>query len=426
MEKFNGFTNGGKKIGFVSTRFAGTDGVSLESEKWVSVLEEEGSECFYMAGELERPEDKSFFVEHAHFYHPDILAIQNGCFGVHERSHDITILINSVKEILKDKLYEFVEKFNLDLLIVENALAIPVNIPLGLALTEYIVETRMPVIAHHHDFFWERKRFFVNAAGDYLRMAFPPKLPSIHHVVINTSADEQLGLRTGISSMVIPNVMDFETPPPGIDDYSADARESLGVKKDEKFILQPTRVVQRKGIEHSIEFVKRLKLKAKLVISHASGDEGNAYENRLREYSALMRVDTLFVSECIKEHRGITPDGRKVYNIWDVYPHADLVTYPSNFEGFGNAFLEAVYFRKPLVVNRYSVYETDIMPRGFEMIEMDDFVTTDAVGRARLILKDKTRAKEIADRNYLLAKKYFSFSVLRQKLNTLLIDCFSG
>ena len=426
MEKTNGFNLPAKKVGFVSTRFAGTDGVSLESDKWARVLEHEGFQCFYMAGELERPADKSFPVELADFSHPDILGIQKGCFGVHQRKHDVTLLINSVKEVLKDKIYEFVAKFELDLLIVENALAIPVNIPLGLALTEYIAETRMPVIAHHHDFFWERKRFFVNAAGDYLRMAFPPKLPSIHHVVINTPADEQLGLRTGISSMVIPNVMDFETAPPALDDYSADARESLGVKKDEKFILQPTRVVQRKGIEHSIEFVKRLKLKAKLVISHASGDEGNAYENRVREYSALMRVNTLFVSEVIKEHRGITPDGRKVYTIWDVYPHADLVTYPSDFEGFGNAFLEAVYFRKPLVVNRYSVYETDIMPRGFEMIEMDDFVTTDAVGRARLILKDKARSREVADKNYELGKKYFSFSVLRQKLKTLLMDCFSG
>ena len=34
------------RIGFVSTRFAGKDGVSLEVEKWVSVLEGMGHECF--------------------------------------------------------------------------------------------------------------------------------------------------------------------------------------------------------------------------------------------------------------------------------------------------------------------------------------------------------------------------------------------
>ena len=39
-------------IGFVSTRFAGIDGVSLESSKWAEVLEDLGHLCFWFAGEL--------------------------------------------------------------------------------------------------------------------------------------------------------------------------------------------------------------------------------------------------------------------------------------------------------------------------------------------------------------------------------------
>ena len=58
----------------------------------------------------------------------------------------------------------------------------------------------------------------VNAVSDYLRMAFPPVLPAIEHVVINSVADTQLGLRTGISSHVMPNVMDFDNPPPPADE----------------------------------------------------------------------------------------------------------------------------------------------------------------------------------------------------------------
>ena len=87
------------------------------------------------------------------------------------------------------------------------------HIPLGIALTELIAETQIPTIAHHHDFYWERTRFSVNAVGDYLRMAFPPSLPNIEHVVINSTAQEELALRTGITSIVIPNVLDFENPP---------------------------------------------------------------------------------------------------------------------------------------------------------------------------------------------------------------------
>ncbi len=71
-------------------------------------------------------------------------------------------------------------------------------------------------------------------------------------------------------------------------------------------ILQPTRVVKRKGIELAIELLNRLNIKAKLVISHASGDEGYDYEQRVREYSKLMNVNTVFVSEIINEFRGYT------------------------------------------------------------------------------------------------------------------------
>ena len=43
----------GKNIGFVSTRFAGIDGVSLEASKWSEVLEQNGHNCFWFAGELD-------------------------------------------------------------------------------------------------------------------------------------------------------------------------------------------------------------------------------------------------------------------------------------------------------------------------------------------------------------------------------------
>jgi glycosyltransferase involved in cell wall biosynthesis len=324
--------------------------------------------------------------------------------------------------ILKEHLYRFVEKFDLHLLVPENALTIPLHLPLGLALTELISETSIPTIAHHHDFFWERQHFLINAVWEYLNMAFPPHLPSINHVVINTSADNQLGLRTGISSTVIPNVMDFENPPAPPDDYASDVRASLGIADDELFVLQPTRVVKRKGIEHAIELVHRIKRRAKLVISHASGDEGHDYEQRIREYSRMLGVDTHFVSTIINEKRGRTADGRKIYTLEDIYPHADLVTYPSNFEGFGNAFLEAVYFRKPIVVNTYSIYQMDIKPKGFEVIEIDGYVTEDAIRQTLAVIDDPARVKAMVDRNYEIATKCFSFLVLRRKLINLICD----
>ena len=409
-------------VGFISTRFAGTDGVSLETTKWANVFQREGFSCFYFAGELDRPPDCSYLVEEANFTHPDIKYIYNHCFGVHKRERRITQKIHAIKEKLKDEIYNFIEKFSIDLLVPENSLTIPLNIPLGLAITEVISETEIPTIAHHHDFFWERQQFLTNAVWEYLNMAFPPHLSSIQHVTINSSGDNQLSLRTGISSTIIPNVMDFENPPPPIGDYAMDVRKALGIEDDELLILQPTRVVKRKGIEHAIELVHRLGIKAKLVISHASGDEGYDYEQRVKEYSKLLNVNTRFVSNIINEKRGYTKEGRKIYTLDDIYPHADLVTYPSTFEGFGNAFLEAVYYKKPIVVNKYSIYTYDIEPKGFLTIELDGFVTEDAVRKTRDVLENQELCKDMVEKNYDIAMRCYSYAVLRQKLKNLIYD----
>ena len=414
-----------KNIGFISTRLAGTDGVSLEAAKWASIFEGDGHLCFYLAGEFDKdkPPERSLLIEEAHFQYPAIEEISRGCLGVTIRDASITKKIHQVKNELKKHIYEFIRGFKIDLLVPENVLAIPLNIPLGLAIAEVVAETGIPTIAHHHDFFWERKRFLINAVWDYLNMAFPPHLPSIQHAVINSSQDNQLSLRTGISATIIPNVMDFENPP-SPDAYSSDVRESLGLRGDELLILQPTRVVKRKGVEHSIELVSRLGMKAKLIISHASGDEGYEYEERVHEYSSIMNVDTLFVFDIIKPYRGKTFDGRKIYTPEDLYHNADLVTYPSNFEGFGNAFLEAIYFQKPIVVNNYSVYAVDIKPKGFKVIELDDYVDSKALQLTRKVLEDPLLAKEMVEHNYELGRRYYSYSVLRQKLKILLSNCF--
>ncbi len=408
------------RIGFVSTRFESTDGVSLESEKWSHVFKRLNHECYYFAGLCDRPENLSFVVPEAHFAHPAIVETYEGAFSNRNRPQKLTRAIRDLAEHLKTQLYEFARKFDIHILLVENALAIPLNIPLGIALTEFISETGIHTIAHHHDLYWERERFLVNCIWDYLDMCFPPRLPSIKHVVINSPAAAQLSFRRGISALLIPNVMDFDHPPLPADEYASTVKADLQINSGEYFFLQPTRIVQRKGIEHAIELVRRLPLRARLVISHASGDEGDAYEKHLRSFSQLLGVSTLFVSDIIGDQRGRTPDGRKIYSLWDVYPFADLITYPSLLEGFGNAFLESVYFRRPILVNDYTIYAIDIKPKGFQAIELDGFLTDDTIAEVQKVLNNPKIANEMAEHNYQLAKRFYSFAFLEHQLQALL------
>ncbi|HEX6269162.1 MAG TPA: glycosyltransferase family 4 protein [Anaerolineales bacterium] len=437
-----------RRIGFISTRFAGTDGVSLETSKWATVIERLGHECFYFCGLCDRPTEKSYVVPEA-FYrhptidainqivyagtwghlhegrkaHPEIEALHQDFFSIYIRPARVTKKIQELKDYFKEHLYKFAHQFRLEALITENALTIPINLPLGLALTEFIAETGYPVIAHHHDFHWERQRFMNNSVRDYLTV-FPPDLPSIRHVVINSIQSHQLASRFGVAAMIVPNVMDFDSPPLPPDDYVRTVRADLGLAPGQYLILQPTRIIQRKGIEHAIELTRRLGLPAELVISHAAGDEGTDYEKRVRQFAALLEVKVNFESAIVGDARGVTPEGRKIYTLGDVYPQADLVTYPSSIEGFGNAFLEAVYYRRPLVVNNYSIYEADIKPKGFHVIEFDGFISEKTLAEARYILTHPEEAREQGEHNYELASRYYSLSMLERRLQVLLSDCF--
>ena len=418
----------GKHIGFISTRFSGTDGVTLEASKWAEVLTAAGHRCFWFAGELDRDPASSFLVPEAHFQHPDNLWISERVFGRNRRDPEVTDRIHRLAGRLKERLRTFVDRFAVDLLVPQNVLTIPMHIALGVALTELLAETQMPTIAHHHDFFWERTRFSVNAVGDYIRMAFPPNLPNIAHVTINSAAQEELALRTGISSTVIPNVLDFEHPPTVSAASKEEMRASLDLGPDDIVFLQPTRIVQRKGIEHAIELVRELAdPRCKLVISHEAGDEGYGYRDWLEEHAHSSGVDLRLVKT-----RGNDPCPNGVFNqgngnglsLWELYPHADFITYPSLYEGFGNAFLEAIYFSKPLLINRYATFVRDIEPAGFDLVTMDGFLTRRNVAMVREILVDPERRQRMVETNYAVATRHFSFALLRKHLNYMIINFF--
>src|SRR5258708_25157609 len=116
------------RIGFVSTRFGTTDGVSLETEKWAHVLGRLDHQCFHFAGQCDRPTAVSYVVPEAHFEHPAVVETYEAAFSNRVRPRKLTRQIYELSQHLKEHLYKFVDSFNIHMLLVENALAIPLNI----------------------------------------------------------------------------------------------------------------------------------------------------------------------------------------------------------------------------------------------------------------------------------------------------------
>jgi glycosyltransferase involved in cell wall biosynthesis len=187
-------------------------------------------------------------------------------------------------------------------------------------------------------------------------------------------------------------------------------------------VVQPTRVVPRKGIELAIELVGRLKdPDAVLLITSPAGDEGLDYLVQLERLAERHRVRLAYAADRFApDHEG--KPIRPAHSLHDAYLAADLITYPSLYEGFGNALVEALFYGVPVVVNRYPVYVADIAPLGLRLIEIDGEITDDTVGQVRDLLANPARIRAMARHNFDIGRSRLSYTVLRRRLRRLLED----
>jgi hypothetical protein len=74
------------------------------------------------------------------------------------------------------------------------------------------------------------------------------------------------------------------------------------------------------------------------------------------------------------------------------------------------------------VVNTYSIYQMDIQPKGFAVIQIDGYVTDAAVQQTLTVLDDSLLRQQMVDQNYEIARKCYSYQVLKRKLNGLIQD----
>ena len=378
----------------LATRLAGTDGVSLESDKLAEM----------------------------HFRDPAALALTARCFEGDPTPPDPTLDddVRARADALLERLRPVVADERPDLLVVQNAWAIPMQLPLALALADLVAETRLPTLSHEHDYWWERERFARPKLPALLERCFPFDAPHVAHHCIHTAAGEQLRARRGIEARWLPNVMDFERPFGAPDAFNEDFREAVGLGDDRRVFLQPTRVVPRKGIELAIDLLHGLgDPRDALIITHEAGDEGLGYLHELERRAAELGVDLRLVADRVGAERSQGPQGKR-YAFADAFAHADLVTYPSLYEGFGNALLETVAARKPAFVNRYPVYARDLAPAGFRFVEIDGRVTDAAVTEVAALLADPARiAREVAH-NHAVGRTHFGLEALERVLDAAL------
>jgi glycosyltransferase involved in cell wall biosynthesis len=418
-----------EKIAIISTRLGGVDGVSIEADKWAGAYKRIGFDPVYIAGKFDRKDDSVFFaVDEMDYYFTEVAKIRKIAFNEEKKAteNDLGRLIDSigsVKEKIKNKLLKILDSNNIRYLSIENALTIPLNIPLSIALTEVISENNIKAITRHHDFYWERKQFLSSNVEKMLDDYFPPDLSNLKHVVINTLARKSIYDKKKIEAVYIPNIFDFDILKE-IGKNSLKVKKFLDMDNDDLLILQPTRLIARKNIERTIDLVNKLSKKTdkkiNLVISGKPEKSELDYFDKIMKLAGKTGIN-LILSE--NDHNHIPEYTRKdlfkKFDIYDLYKACDLVTLPSDVEGFGNPVIEASVLKKPLFVNNYPVL-TDMLSKGFEFIVIDKKVDKKSVEKTFKLLTDHKMREEVTNKNFKIVKEYYSIDYLISKLKKII------
>ncbi|OLS20025.1 MAG: hypothetical protein HeimC3_42360 [Candidatus Heimdallarchaeota archaeon LC_3] len=447
-------------IAMVHFRVGELDGVSLEMDKWRKVLESQfNHKVIYLAGTLGRSDGCE--IPELSLSYPPAVQIKEKAFSrsLDEEQEEILELeIQSEKDLIKIKLKKFIQENEINCFIPNNIFCYPLNLPASIALAEVISEKKISTINHNHDFFWERTIYKPSCQliKKYLEKYFPPNFENFQQVVINSSAKKNLKERNGYDSTYVPNVFYFEDPDWKKDSFNADLRKPLNINKNDIIMLQATRIVERKGIELIIDLIAELnkienkeklttsplydgrefKKNNEIILIMPNLIEDFEYKTRLEIKCKELNVKYLFCNEFFAHQRSENDNESKIYSLWDSYTQADIISYPSLQEGWGNQFLEAVKARLPIVLFEYEVYKEDIGPMGFQTISLgSEYKQTKKLGLATIsnekiksaaqetikMLLNKEEREKIINKNYQIGKQKFSITALGEYLKPLVL-----
>ncbi len=420
-------------IGIIIGRIGGVDGVALETEKWIAVLQSMGHKVYTLSGQFqERPMDPETetLVSEMSFFSPESFWSQKKAFFYPETNpRELVEHLNLYSKVIYKKILNWISVRKIDLLISENASALPSHLEMGMAINKAVQKTGIPTITHDHDFAWERGDRYISPhkeINEFVAEVFPLRTPNSVHAVINSHASHTLMERFNRASVNVPNVMDFNQAFGVTEPKKRKPGRAPGYKKDDLLLFQITRIVRRKGIEAAIQLIHELNdKKVKLVITgNYADDAGSAYYNELVNQIHELRLGhQVTFAHHLFHNKGLSNGNGEVrLSLSDAYARATACTYFSTYEGFGNAFIEAVLAKRPIFVNNYEpVYMPDIGSKGFKTVMIENCqLSPEAVKDMAEVIYNPKLAEEIADYNFELGKQYFSLGTLREKLEELI------
>ncbi len=347
-------------IAMISFRLGGTDGVSIVADRWARILTDHGWDIVTVAGE--GPVDRLVSGLEIDAAEPP-------------QSSEVEAALDGV-----------------DLVIVENLLTIPMNLPASGVVADVL--RGRPALIHHHDPPWHRDRFAHITQ-------LPVDDPAWKHVTINKLTAQQYADR-GFQTRTLYNPFDVEEPQ-GRRLWERDRIFDEADVNPETALLvsHPVRAIERKNVPEALNICTS--------VAAATGREavywlpGPAEEGYADTLAHLLDSTELAVVRSAPT------------SMADLYAASDLVVFPSTWEGFGNVPVEASIHRRPVVVGDYAVAE-ELGQLGFRWLQAhNQAAITHAVSHPAAYAEE-------AAHNHAVASEFLSVKVVGDQMKSLFTE----
>jgi len=393
-------------------------------------------------------------------------------------------LIHENAMVAKDIIADFVQRNNIDILIAHNT-SHPYNFITAVGLGYYFESLRSQniiwpkILVWWHDSYFEREQFInpnpsIQKYLKYLPGTYVDGIvfinstqPDLAMKVFKKYGNNRLEEYFADRTVIIPNTHDIiwnwekndwngnALIYPPQDTYNRSFLKNIGLTallesagfiiSDTVILLQHTRIVPRKKIEFAIDLAFALEKRFQramlkkcivLIISGHSGDEQATYKEFLSEYyrmkmeeSPRSAVFMIFGENHILSHRDIIVD-KKYYNFFEVpsiiSSFGGIGTYFSEIEGFGNNLLEMLAAGLPVIINKYSVYKSDLEPLGFDLPFIEDNILDPAtIETAFKLVTDNVFRNRLIFHNLTILSQKLGHRIIAEKLAPLINNIFT-
>ena len=228
-------------IGYIIPEVGDYSSLSIEFMKWHQVLTDLGHTVHVFTGKMTRYLNNVTVMQEIAVDNDKNNEIYYNVFDSLNKPDDVMGDIESSAEHIESILSRWCVEKDIELLIVENYLSVPINLAVSYALFKLFKQIRCVKLIRHHDAFYKNnlmqmvKDEFVKKL---LLTCFPIQDEHVFHIVTNRLIKTYLKEKCGVDSIIVPYVIDGTNETGlSVPNYPIKIRDEFIINEGDKLLM---------------------------------------------------------------------------------------------------------------------------------------------------------------------------------------------